>query len=243
MAKGKRRAGRKRATARKVKKSVSKKAKAKRKAPGKAVKKKAAARKKSSKKAAAKNKPAKKAKAAKKPAVSGKFNLIVTFDPTHVGTAQNELNEVLKKIGEKPRIEASEVEGLFKVAVSDARRVVGRLRELCKADPNLFVATHHYTPVDVWCKSDVAQMQKNIKPLALGIGASEKWKMSLNKRRWDKSGATELIIKLTEVIERENVDLTSPQKIVQVEVIGKEAGISLLTPKELFDVAEIKGRA
>ncbi|MAG15440.1 hypothetical protein CMO88_00090 [Candidatus Woesearchaeota archaeon] len=216
MAKKKKGGKRKKSTA---KRAVSKKAKAK----------------KSVKKAVKKSSSAKK--------VSGKFNLIVSFDPNHAGTAENELTEALKKIGEKPKLAATGVEGLFKVAVSDARKVVGRLRDLCHADPNLFVATHHYTPIDVWCKSELSQMQKNIKKLESGIGESEKWKMNLNKRHWNKMDGIKLIIKLTDSIDRENVDLSNPKKIVQVEIIGKEAGISLLELEDLFDVAEIKDEA
>jgi tRNA(Ser,Leu) C12 N-acetylase TAN1 len=231
MAKRKKSVRRKKATA---KRAVSKKAKAKktRKAVRKSKKKKSV--KKTSKKAA---------KAPKQTVSSGKFNLIVTYDPTHAGTAENELNAVLKKIGEKPKIITSEAEGLFKVAVSDARKVVGRLRDLCRADPNLFVVTYHYIPIDSWCKSDTGVMQKSIKPLALGIGENERWKMNISKRHWDKLSGTELIIKLTDVIDREKVDLNKPQKIVQVEIIGKEAGISLLQPEDLLNIAEVKEEA
>lgn len=214
---------RKKATVRKVKKAAfSKKAKA---GKPKAVKKKAKAA----------------VKVAKAP--SGKFNMLVTFNPNHAGTAQKELSEVLHKIGEKPRIAASNIEGLFKVAVSDARKVVSRLKSLCQAEPERFVATHHYTPIDNWCSSEVNEMKKRIKALVSGIGKSDRWKMSLNKRHWDKAGYTDLILSLTSVIARDNVDLSNPQKIVQVEIIGKEAGISLLQAGEVLDVVEIKEKA
>lgn len=223
MAKRKKGGAGKRATARK---SVSKKVKAR----------KPKAAKKPVKKAA---KPAMKAKA-----VSGKFNLLVTFNPSHAGTADKELSEVLHKIGEKPRIAAiKDIEGLFKVAVSDARKVVPRLRSLCQAEPDRFIATHHYTPIDKWCKSDVAEMKKVIKPIVDGIGKNDRWKMALNKRHWDKEGQTHLIMSLTSVIDRDNVDLSNPQKIVQVEIMGKEAGISLLKKEDLLDVAEVKANA
>ena len=65
--------------------------------------------------------------------------------------------------------------------------------------------------------------------------------MGLNKRHWEKMEGTQLIIKLTDVVERPNVDLNNPQKIVQVEIIGKEAGIALLTPTDIFDTASEKG--
>src|SRR3989338_9296550 len=71
------------------------------------------------KKAVAKRKPAKTRMAA--PKVSGRFNMIITFDPNHAGTAEAELKAALGKIGEKAAIARTEVEGLIKAKVSDAR--------------------------------------------------------------------------------------------------------------------------
>ncbi len=240
-------------------KSKSKKSKSGR--SGKSGRKKASARKPArkavkrtaSKKAKAKPKVAKKAKARPKAAVKakqaplgstplkGQANMIVTFDPNHRGTAELELREVLKQAGEKPQIGQTEVEGLFKVAVSNARAAAAKIRNLCSKNPNLFAVTHHYTPIDSWCQSDVSAMQKLIRAASAGIGQNEKWKMGLNKRHWDKLEGVKLIIKLTDVVERKNVDLDNPDKIVQVEIIGKEAGVALLTPKDIVDIAREKG--
>ena len=224
---------RKRAAARKparkaAKRAVSKRAKAKPRA------------------AAKKAKAGKKAKAAARPAplgstpLKGQANMIVTFDPNHRGTAELELREVLKQVGEKPQIGQTEVEGLFKVAVSNARAAAAKIRNLCSSNPNLFAVTHHYTPIDNWCQSDVSAMQKLIRAASSGIGQNEKWKMGLNKRHWDQLEGVKLIIKLTDVVERKHVDLDNPDRIVQVEIIGKEAGVALLTPKDIVDIAKEK---
>lgn len=229
--------GRKKAAARKparkaVKRTASKKAKAVKKPARKAAKR-------------AKARPKAAVKANQAPLGStplkGQANMIVTFDPNHRGTAELELREVLKQAGEKPQIGQTEVEGLFKVAVSNARAAAAKMRNLCHSNPNLFAVTHHYTPIDNWCQSEIGAMQKAIKAAAAGIGMSEKWKMGLNKRHWDKLEGGQLIIKLTGVVDRKNVDLDNPDKIVQVEIIGKEAGVALLTPQDILDVAKEKG--
>ena len=173
--------------------------------------------------------------------LKGQANMIVTFDPNHRGTAELELREVLKQAGEKPQIGQTEIEGLFKVAVSDSRKAAAKIKSLCGSNPNLFSVTHHYTPIDRWCSSDISTMQKAIKQASAGIGQNEKWKMDLNKRHWDQLEGVKLIMKLTDVIDRKEVDLDNPAKIMQVEIIGKEAGIALLTPKDVLDVAREKG--
>jgi tRNA(Ser,Leu) C12 N-acetylase TAN1 len=44
-------------------------------------------------------------------------------------------------------------------------------------------------------------------------------------------------MKLTDVVDRKKIDLKKPKKIIKVEIIGKDAGISLLTPDELLVVS------
>ena len=172
--------------------------------------------------------------------INPKFNLLVSFNPTHERTAKAELTEVLQKIGESPRIKATEAEGLFKVIVSDGRKVVERLRKLCSADPNLFTATHRFTPVDRWCNSTLSQMKKLVKSISAGIASTDKWKMNLSKRCWEKMDGNQLVLKLTDVIDREHVDLKSPQRLIQVDIIADQAAISLLSPRDLLDAGEAK---
>jgi tRNA acetyltransferase TAN1 len=235
--------------AKKRKKAFKKKFKAKKAKVKKKASKKAKAKKKRVKKAVSKKKNPKKVKKSVKKALkkvsapksSGKANLIVTYDPNHQGTAEAEVKDVFKKIGTPVQVVASDTEGLFKLKTSNAKKAVNALVELCKNEPEMFNVTHKYIPIDSWCKSEVADMQRVIKGFVKEIGTDEKWKMSLNKRRWDKMHGTQLILTLTDVIDRPKVDLVNPEKIVQVEIIGEETGISLLLPDEILEVTKIKG--
>jgi tRNA(Ser,Leu) C12 N-acetylase TAN1 len=175
-----------------------------------------------------------------KPSV--KCNMLVTFDPSHRGIAQLELKTALKQIGENPKIMATEIDGLFKVAVKDSHNVVKKIKDLVPRNPAIFVATRHYIPIDSWVKAELPQMKDAIKKACKGITAKDKWKLCLNKRHWNKMESTPLIMELTEVIESRNVDLDNPDKIVQTEIISKEAGISLLKPAEIADIQKIKAK-
>ncbi len=168
--------------------------------------------------------------------LTGKANLLITFDPNHKGIAEAEIKEALGRLGERFELAGTNVEGLFKLKTQDARRVVKKLAELYKRENQLLNTTHRYIPIDAWCKSEVPEMQKIIKGLVPNIGQNERWKMNISKRHWDKMHGTELIIKLTEVIDRAKVDLEKPEKIVQVEIIGPEAGIALVRRDELLEV-------
>ncbi|MBU2497197.1 MAG: hypothetical protein KJ767_04015, partial [Nanoarchaeota archaeon] len=94
-------------------------------------------------------------------------------------------------------------------------------------------------PIDEWVKTDVKKLQEATKKLGEKIKKEEKWKMNLNKRNYE-GNTRELIMKLTDPIDKPNVDLSNADKIVQVEIIGNKTGISLLTKDELLEVMKLK---
>jgi tRNA(Ser,Leu) C12 N-acetylase TAN1 len=163
--------------------------------------------------------------------------LIVTYDPAHQQSCQDSLNNVMDNIGVKAKLLKSKYSGIFLVDVPKAKEVVKKLIALSKKDPEIFGKTHRYIPVDKWVSSKVPDMQKAVKSLVPKIGESEKWKMDLEKRHYHKLEYEELIIKLTDVVNRRKIDLKKPKKIIKVEIIGTNAGISLLEPGELLAVS------
>ena len=169
-------------------------------------------------------------------------NLLVTIEPSHEGLAKQEIDSLMKGLKKKPKYLKSEVSGLLKLRIPNPRDVVKKIIKACKKDPSKFRKTFHWIPVDKWVKSDVKAMQKYIKSLAKKIKKNEAWKMNIEKRNYDKMHTTELILKLTEVVDRPNVDLEKPKKIISVEIIGKKAGISLLNADEILDVHKVTGK-
>ena len=81
-------------------------------------------------------------------------------------------------------------------------------------------------------------MQKEIKKLQKGIKKTEKWKMDMHKRHFEQMNSIELIMKLTEVVDKPKVDLNNPQKIIEVQIIGKKTGLALLNRDEILSLAK-----
>jgi len=163
--------------------------------------------------------------------------LIVTYDPAHEQSCQESLKNVMDNIGVKVKLLKSKYSGIFLLDVPGAKEVVKKLAGLSKKDSQVFGKTHRYIPVDKWVSSKVPDMQKAIKSLVPGIGENEKWKMDLEKRHYHKLEYDELIMKLTDVVDRRKIDLRKPKKIIKVEIIGANAGISLLEPGESLTVS------
>jgi tRNA(Ser,Leu) C12 N-acetylase TAN1 len=168
---------------------------------------------------------------------ASKTNLIVTFDPTKLESAKSEIAARLAEIKEKPSI-AKIGDGLAEVVVKDAKKTVSQLKKIALKDKEKFSSTFNWIPVDVWTTAKIADMQKAVKDIQKGISEKEKWKMDIGKHKTELH-ERDLIIKLTEVIDKPNVDLKNPDKIIKVEVIKDKSAISLLKPDELLSVAKL----
>ncbi len=169
-----------------------------------------------------------------------KVNLLVTYDPNHAGLAKEEITAILKQLKTEPEFLKSEVDGLFQITIKEPKEIVKKLVGICKKDPAMFRTTFHWVPVDNWCKSTIEDMQKTIKGLVKGINEKDKWKMDIAKRCYEKYHTTELIMKLTEVVDKPKVDLKNPDKIIRVDIIGNDAGISLLNKDEILNIPALK---
>lgn len=156
-------------------------------------------------------------------------NLLVTYEPSHRGRAEGEAKAALDKIGEKAKIEDGGP-GVFLAAVSDPKKAV---KKLAKAGALKY--TFRWVPIEKWVPSDTAKMQQAVKELKLD--KSKSWKLELSKRQHK---ATDLIEKLTEPVDNKNVDLEKPEQIIKVEILGKKAGISLLSPSEILNTQKPK---
>jgi len=162
--------------------------------------------------------------------------LIVTYDPAHLKSCQDSLNKVMDSVCTKSKLLKSKYSGIFLIDIPKAKKVVKKLITLSKKNPEIFGKTHRYIPVDKWVSSKIPDMQKAVKAFVPKIGENEKWKMDLEKRHYHKLEYDELIVKLTDVVDRRKIDLDKPKKIIKVEIIGTNAGVSLLEPGEFLAV-------
>lgn len=177
-----------------------------------------------------------------KNAARGTANLLITYDPAHAGKAENEVKALLAQTGEQAQFEKSDVDGVFLLKVSNAKAVVKKLCAACKNRPDDFAYTFKWAPIERWMRTDMDQLLDAMKEFDKQMAPSKSWKLELAKRRFDKHDTMALIVKLTEPINKPNVDLKNPEQIIKVEIMGERTGIALLNRDEYLDVAKIKAR-
>ena len=164
-------------------------------------------------------------------------NLLVTYEPSHAGSAREEVEKALKAIKQKAKFLKSDIEGVFKLRAGNAKKSVRSLSKI-KKRKGMFEHTFYWIPIEKWVASDLKTMQREIKKLQKGIKKTDKWKLDMHKRHFDKMHTTELIIKLAEAVEKPKVDLDNPQKILEVQIIGNKAGLALLNKDEILSLAK-----
>jgi len=167
------------------------------------------------------------------------FNLLVSCSWGVYGKAKREIAHILTMLGdESPMVKRTIAEGIIGVKTRlDSREVVYGLRRLFDEDSFVFQYTLKWVPVDLWTLSDMDYMKEGVRKLRNRIQAGEKWRMIVEKRRYTLHHKIEVIKELADLIE-EKVDLKNPEKILRVDIIGRYAGISVLTPQEIFSVAK-----
>lgn len=170
-----------------------------------------------------------------------KPNLLVTHDMRSIKESREEVLRALGKVGEEnPQFLKSDARGILLIVTSkNPREITRKLTQLCKEEPENFWYTYNYVPIDVWVSSELEEIEENVKKIAENI-KKETWRITINKRFYDRYHTQEIIEVLAKHINGGKVDLKNPQKTIQIEIIGKQAGISLLEPGDIFSVSKTR---
>jgi tRNA acetyltransferase TAN1 len=130
--------------------------------------------------------------------------------------------------------------GAYSRAKEEIRGILetlGELRTLFDKDPLILQHTLKWVPVDRWTRSEISSMKEAVLELKNKILAGERWRITVEKRRYTVHHKVEIIEKLAELID-ETVDLEKPDKILRIDIIGKYAGLSILAPQDIFSAAK-----
>lgn len=168
------------------------------------------------------------------------FNLLVSCPWAAAYEARREIAHVLEQLGDlQPKIKRTAARGIIGVKTSlNPREVVQALQKLHGQDPTLFEHTLKWVPIDSWVNSDIESMKARVELVKDKINPGERWRMTVEKRRYTLHHKIDIIKELAQIID-EKVDLTNPDKILRIDIIGKYAGITVLSPLEVFSATKL----
>ncbi|HEY4674790.1 MAG TPA: THUMP domain-containing protein [Candidatus Bathyarchaeia archaeon] len=168
------------------------------------------------------------------------FNLLVTTSRGNENEACSELWYLLGQIGDSaPTVEKTGVSGLIAAkTIIDPFEAVAKFRMILRERPYEFRFTFRVIPIEKILRTDLVEIQQNASELASKIGENETFRITVEKR-FTQTSTKDFIEAAATNIERK-VDLSKPDKILLIEVIGGLTGMSLAKPEDILSVVKEK---
>lgn len=166
------------------------------------------------------------------------MDLLVSYNFGQFSRAKPEIIRILKRFGDPdPWVKKTDVMGIAVVhSCLDNREVIQRCRAVWESEPlHSFEFAIKWVPVDYWCATELTAMKHVIdNKIKQRIEKNRTWGMQVHKRRWQYH-TIEIIEFLAADIDHK-VNLSHPDWIVWVDVVGRQTAISLLKPQDIFSI-------
>lgn len=170
------------------------------------------------------------------------MNLILTSQKGSEAKASAEFKEIALQHGlRKVQIEKSDFDGVLELEMEEARAFVNFLREYVRSEPFRIHFVQRVIPVDLVVDTVLEQIKEAAKQLGERIPDGESFKIEIDERDSPYS-RRELIDAIADVVDRK-VSLESPDKILQVEVLGEYTALCVARPDEIISITKLKRTA
>ena len=168
------------------------------------------------------------------------FNLLATTYRRTEGHARSELRFLLEQIGDPTSVvDRTGISGLIVAKTTlNPFEVITKFREILKERPYEFRYMLRVIPVEKVVQTDLNQLQTVVKELSSKIAEGETFRVTAEKR-FTQISSKELIEAAAVNIKRK-VNLTRPDKIVLIEVLGGLTGVSVAKPEEVLSILKEK---
>lgn len=169
-----------------------------------------------------------------------KFNLLATTSRGYEPYAQAELQYLLEGIGDPaPTVERTGISGLIAAKTAlDPFNVIKQFRGILRERPYEFRYMLRVIPIEHVVCTNLNQIQQAVTRLSSRIGENETFRVTVEKR-FTGTSSREIIETVAANVKRK-VNLTKPDKIVLIEVVGGSTGLSLIKPDDILSVLKEK---
>jgi len=168
------------------------------------------------------------------------FNLLATTSRGNERDACSELWYLLGEIGDSaPNVEKTGVSGLIAAKTAfDPFWAIEKLRKILNDRPYEFRYTLRIIPIEKVVRTDLDEIQHAATELSSKIDENETFRITVEKR-FTTISSQSIIEETAAKIERK-VDLSKPDKILLIEVVGGLTGISIIKPDEILSIMKEK---
>jgi tRNA acetyltransferase TAN1 len=171
--------------------------------------------------------------------VTTQLSLILTSAKGQEAKASAEFKEIALQYGvRKFQIDKSPYDGMLEIEMENPRAFISFLREYVRSEPFRVHSILRLIPVDAVVDTNLDLIKAAAKQLSESIGENESFRITVEAR--DSPYSTkQLIDAIADVVDRK-VNLNSPDKILQLEILGEYAAMSVLNPGDLVSIVKLK---
>lgn len=162
------------------------------------------------------------------------FNLIVTTTRRNEINACQEAWYLLNQIGDPdPKTDTTPIKGVITAKTTlPLQQAIRDLRSFLRDHPGDFNYTLRVIPIQKTVRTDLAEIEQAATQLAQQMQPRETFRITLEKRF--TSIPTKDIVEAAAKNIQNRVSLTTPNRVILIEVIGKTTGLSLLRPTDVM---------
>lgn len=170
------------------------------------------------------------------------MNIILTSQKGSEAKASAEFKEIALQHGlKKVQIEKSAFDGVLEIDLEDPRGFVAFLRDYVRSEPFRMHFVQRIIPVDIVVDTKLEQIKEAARHLGGQIDSIESFKIEIDERD-SPYKRKDLIDAIADVVDRK-VNLESPDKVLQVEVLGEYTALCVARPDEIISVTRLKRSA
>ncbi len=120
----------------------------------------------------------------------------------------------------------------------DLPEVIEKLKDLLQEEAYGFHFVLKLTPLELFVPSTLEEILNATSQLKDKIKKGEKFKIELQKR-FTTLRSADIIQEVASLIEHD-VDLSNPDKILLIQIVGEHTGLSVLKPNDIISVVKLK---
>jgi tRNA acetyltransferase TAN1 len=164
------------------------------------------------------------------------YNLIATTERITMSAASSQLWMNLRAIGDaEPIVNKTRISGIIQAATElDPVQAIHLMREHMQIDQYRYDKLFRILPILKWVETGIEAIVDEVINQKGKVGEDDKFGVVLEKRRTDL-GRLEVIEPVADVFDNE-VDLDNPDWVVLIEIMGKKTGVSIIKPRDMFNV-------
>lgn len=169
------------------------------------------------------------------------FNLLISTSRYNENNAKAELWFILLALGDEvPLIFKADFSGLIVCMTNiEPKKCVKEIQKLGEKSSQLFQYILKITPIEFICETDLEIIRKVVLTnINKAINKDETFRITINKRNFETSKLD--IIKCIAKDIDNKVDLKTPDKIINIEILGNLTGISFLEDGDILSVDKLR---